>query len=277
MASPDSAGTDASPPGRLSRWSDTSRKGSGSHRTARRRGSQSASLPAGEGDHRFNTARRGRLQIAADKVDGKTTRPLIRVVFTRRPSFGKPPSRCGWPERAPAGANRRLRAPVKTVAEVQFVARLHRLFRLPEADDIIQRFAGSWDLHQADRPFAPLVTRLNPQAGTLVIPAHHIPGSGRNHGPAATDQSRAGSCPEGIELQLLRVIQRPADPFPLPNHIDSRSESWICGWMVSHIRRSLLPQLNILVIGAIPSCLISLRAYRWFSTSMITRVSGSGW
>ena len=137
-------------------------------------------------------------------------------MFTRRPSLGEAPHPgAGGQNARQRSAHRRLRAPVKTVAEVQFVARLHRLFRLPEADDIIQRFAGSWDLHQADRPFAPLVTRLNPQAGTLVIPAHHILVVGEITVQLQQTKAARVLVLEGIELQLLRVIQRPADPFPV--------------------------------------------------------------
>jgi hypothetical protein len=58
---------------------------------------------------------------------------------------------------------------------------------------------------------------------------------------------------------------------PLPRHIARRSESWICGWMVSHMRRSWVPQLNMLVIGAMPSCSMAVRALMWASISITTR------
>ena len=194
MASPDSAGTDASPPGRSSRRSDTSRRGSGSHRTARRRGFQSASSPL-EGDHRFNTAGAAapdRRQQSRWQNDAPTVQRSVRPAPIHS---GSPHPSAGGEHTRQRCVDRRLCAPVETVAEVEFVARLHCLSGCQKQTMLFSVSPVVRDLHQADRPFAPLVTRLNPQAGTLVIPAHHVPGSGRNHGPAAADQSRAGSCP----------------------------------------------------------------------------------
>lgn len=51
---------------------------------------------------------------------------------------------------------------------------LLQLFWLPEADNVIQRFARCWDFHQADGALTPLVTRFHPQTWAFVIPAHNV-------------------------------------------------------------------------------------------------------
>jgi hypothetical protein len=108
----------------------------------------------------------------------------------------------------------------------EFVARLHCLFRLPEADDIIQRFTGGRDLHQADRPFAPQLDRdfshyqdvmgwYNKRPSLWVEPRNQW-GKGAvslmvvvGKITVQLQQTKAARVLvlEGVELQLLRVVQ----------------------------------------------------------------------
>ncbi len=135
-------------------------------------------------------------------------------MFTRCPAFreaahpaagGAYP--CQW------RMHRRLRAPVEAVFEIKGIPRLDGFLRLPEADDVIQRLPGGRDLHQVDRPFAPAVARLDPQAWALVVPAHNV----LIVIEVAIELQQAEALRvvilEGVELQFLRVIQRTADPL----------------------------------------------------------------
>ncbi|CSP87418.1 Uncharacterised protein [Shigella sonnei] len=70
--------------------------------------------------------------------------------------------------------NRRLRTPVQTILECKLITCFYSFFWLPEADNVIQRFARCWDFHQADGALTPLVTRFHPQTWAFVIPAHNV-------------------------------------------------------------------------------------------------------
>ena len=137
-------------------------------------------------------------------------------MFARRPALREAAhAGAGRVNVGQRGTHRRLRAPVETIFKVQLVARFHRFFRLPEADHVIQRFTGGWDLHQRDRSFPPVVARLNPQARALVIPAHHVLVVGEIAIELQQAEPFRVFVQIGIKLQLLRVIERTADPLPV--------------------------------------------------------------
>ncbi len=135
-------------------------------------------------------------------------------MLARRPAFREAADAgTGGVDARETAAHRRQAAPVKLVREAEFAARLHRLGRLPEADDVIQRFAGGGDLHQIDGALAPFAHWLDPQAGALVIPADNILIIFEIVIKLQQAEAARVLILIGVELQLLRVIQRTRDPL----------------------------------------------------------------
>jgi len=65
------------------------------------------------------------------------------------------------------------RAPLQAIAVAQAGAGLHRLFGHPHGDDVVFCLVVAWQLDELDRAFAPVVLRLDPQAGAAIV-AHAI-------------------------------------------------------------------------------------------------------
>lgn len=133
-------------------------------------------------------------------------------------------------------------------------------FQVARSRRCYQRFAGRRDLHQADGALTPLVTRFNPQARTLVIPAHDVLIVGEIAIQLQQAEPFRVVIGIGVELQLLRVVQRTANPLTVT--APHRQPIGVVDLRVNGIAHAafIIPQLNILVIGAMPNCLMSLRA-----------------
>ncbi len=135
-------------------------------------------------------------------------------MLARRPAFREAADAgAGRIDTRQSTANRRQAAPVQLIGEAELAAGFHRLGWLPEADNIIQRFSGGRDLHQVDGAFAPFADRLDPQAGTLVVPADNVLIVLKVVVKLQQAETARVLILIGIVLQLLRVIQRTGDPF----------------------------------------------------------------
>ncbi len=101
---------------------------------------------------------------------------------------------------------------------------LLQLFLAARSDNVIQRFARCWDFHQADGALPHLLRGSTHRLGRLLYQPIS-PDNGRSHDPVAINQTLSGCVGVSIELQFSRIIQRTANPLPLPRHMDRRSES----------------------------------------------------
>ncbi len=112
--------------------------------------------------------------------------------------------------------------------------------------------------HQADGALTPLVTRFHPQTYMFVIPAHNVLTGEKSRSSCNKTKPFLGCCHVSIELQfcgLFKVDGKSTSPLPRRHGQTIR---------VMNLRMNCIAhptfistQLNILVIGAMPSCLMS--------------------
>nr|GFD30798.1 hypothetical protein [Tanacetum cinerariifolium] len=94
-------------------------------------------------------------------------------------------------------------------------AGLDRHFGVPERNDVIQRLAGRWQLHQINRPFAPRRGRFAPQARSAVIPVDGVLIGFEIVVGLHEAKAFRVFVGEGVELQFRRVVQRAANPLAI--------------------------------------------------------------
>ncbi len=135
-------------------------------------------------------------------------------MLARRPALGKSAhARTRGGDLRQWRAHGGQRTPIELVAIVERVAGLDWFLGGPEGNDVVQRLAGSGQLHQVDGAFAPRRGGFDPQAWALVVAVDCVLIARKGVIGLHQTEALRVFVDVGVELNMLGVVQRSADPL----------------------------------------------------------------